>query len=261
MNDIYLNNKYTKLYYKIIDRASTRILDPSVYSEKHHVIPECFFINRKRKGPLGWLQGDPDDPKNIVSLTAKEHYICHVLLTKMTEGKGKSKMWIGLRWILIGKSKNHNRNYKITSKIYEKVKIECANIFSNNAKIQHTGKTRSQETKDKISNALTGKKKSPEHAAKNRQAQINRNYKHSPEIIELIRQNSLKQIVTDETRIKISKATLGKKKKPWSDERRTKQPSQKGIRKRSYTCPHCGKLGNGPAMMKWHFDACRLKTS
>jgi hypothetical protein len=26
-----------------------------------------------------------------------------------------------------------------------------------------------------------------------------------------------------------------------------------------YTCPHCGKQGNGPVMTRWHFDNCKLK--
>lgn len=25
-----------------------------------------------------------------------------------------------------------------------------------------------------------------------------------------------------------------------------------------YSCPHCGKEGKGPGMMRWHFDKCRL---
>lgn len=182
-----------------------------------------------------------------------------MLLVKITTGIAKKKMWAGLRWMLIGKSKNHNRDYRITSRVYAQVKEQCAEIFSERAIAQHTGKTRSQETKDKIRQALTGKKKSSVHAYNNRIAQINRNYKHSPETIELIRQNSMKQIVTDETRLKISQATLGKKKKPWSEERRAKQPSQAGISKPTFTCPYCGKEGRGPAMKKWHFDSCKLK--
>lgn len=29
---------------------------------------------------------------------------------------------------------------------------------------------------------------------------------------------------------------------------------------KEYACPHCGKTGTGNAMLKWHFNNCRLKT-
>lgn len=54
-----------------------------IYYEKHHIIPECFFINRKRKGPIGWLEGDPDERENLVLLTPEEHYLAHLLLVKI----------------------------------------------------------------------------------------------------------------------------------------------------------------------------------
>lgn len=28
---------------------------------------------------------------------------------------------------------------------------------------------------------------------------------------------------------------------------------------KTHTCPHCGKVGKGAAMMMWHFDNCRRK--
>ena len=52
---MYLTNKYTTTYYKIVDRATSR--DLSGYSEKHHVIPKSL--------------GGTDELSNIVRLTAK----------------------------------------------------------------------------------------------------------------------------------------------------------------------------------------------
>lgn len=68
-----LTNKYSEWYYKIIDRAKGRTLDG--YVEHHHIIPRCI--------------GGSDDPENIVRLTAREHYICHWLLTKMASTKNE----------------------------------------------------------------------------------------------------------------------------------------------------------------------------
>ena len=37
---MYLQNKYTKCYYNIIDRAKSRDLSKETYTEKHHIIPK-----------------------------------------------------------------------------------------------------------------------------------------------------------------------------------------------------------------------------
>ena len=59
---------YSKIYDKLI---KYRVDNPPTdeYTEKHHIIPRC----------LGGL----DLPSNLVILTAREHYTCHQLLTKM----------------------------------------------------------------------------------------------------------------------------------------------------------------------------------
>ena len=69
----YSDNKYTKTYYQIIERAQARPR-PEGYTERHHIIPEC--IGGKRR----------------VRLTFKEHWTCHHLLVKMVNKKLKPKM-------------------------------------------------------------------------------------------------------------------------------------------------------------------------
>ena len=73
---MFINNKYTKWYYGIIEKARSRNLLHGI--EKHHIIPREL--------------GGSDDPKNIVNLTYYEHALCHVLLTKMLTGNNKYKM-------------------------------------------------------------------------------------------------------------------------------------------------------------------------
>lgn len=58
---------YAKVYFQLIEKRKHE--KPTNYSEKHHIIPRCM--------------GGSDDSANIVRLTAKEHYIAHLLLTKM----------------------------------------------------------------------------------------------------------------------------------------------------------------------------------
>ena len=123
---IFISNKYTTTYYRIVERARTRKLSRPY--EQHHVIPESFFINRKRSGPKGWLEGNPEDKSNKVILTPREHFICHWLLLKMVSGPGYCKMIEGLRLMKFG----HNHRYAtpITARVYEKLKGELSRIMS-----------------------------------------------------------------------------------------------------------------------------------
>jgi hypothetical protein len=74
-------NKYNTWYNNLCDRGQTRIT--AEYTERHHIVPECFYTDRKRKGPAGWLDGDSNDPANITRLTDREHELAHYLLTKI----------------------------------------------------------------------------------------------------------------------------------------------------------------------------------
>lgn len=75
---------YMKCYKKIVRKAKNekRVKNQQTYYEKHHIIPDFMFYNRKRKGPRGHLTGDPNCKDNIILLTPREHFLCHVLLAK-----------------------------------------------------------------------------------------------------------------------------------------------------------------------------------
>ena len=68
MTDSILNNKYSKIYNQIIEKRKSNLFDGSYY-EIHHILPKSL--------------GGSDDSSNLVRLSAKEHFICHYLLTKM----------------------------------------------------------------------------------------------------------------------------------------------------------------------------------
>lgn len=93
---MFIENKYTKLYYIIINHARQHPYDG--YVEKHHIIPKS-------------LNGT-NDKKNIVLLSARQHYICHYLLTKMVTGHAQYKMIEAFSIF----SNNTNRNLKFTSR-------------------------------------------------------------------------------------------------------------------------------------------------
>ena len=94
---MFKTNKYTKTYYNIINRAQDR--DLSGYTEGHHIIPRSL--------------GGSDDPSNIVRLTAREHYICHLLLTKMVTNEGdRAKMVLAAMWFKKFDGMINNRVYE-----------------------------------------------------------------------------------------------------------------------------------------------------
>jgi hypothetical protein len=104
------------------------------YREKHHIIPKCI--------------GGTNDKSNIVTLSAREHFICHMLLIRMTTGVAKTKMIRALSAFRASRSYQH-RN--LTARQYEIIRVST----SNNA-AWNKGIPRSAETKSKISKALLG---------------------------------------------------------------------------------------------------------
>jgi hypothetical protein len=114
---MYLQNKYTYWYYNIIQHAQTRLLSEDVYIEKHHIVPRSLGGNNAKS--------------NIVNLTAREHFICHLLLTKMTIGNAMYKMIHALNMITNVKNIGKGR-YIPSSRIYEYVR-KCHNLAIKNS--------------------------------------------------------------------------------------------------------------------------------
>lgn len=109
-----LQNKYTRIYYQIIDRAVPRTLVG--YKEKHHIIPQSL--------------GGSNDNSNLVHLTAREHFICHWLLTKMTESDDRAKMVYALRMMSVTNDQQQRYTTQITARVYETYRKEHATNHS-----------------------------------------------------------------------------------------------------------------------------------
>ena len=91
------------VYFKIISHRIIYPLPVGEYGERHHVLPRS----------LGGL----DVESNLVRLSAREHFICHLLLTKMTDGNSLYKMKTALIAMSNLQSKFHKR---FNSKLFEK---------------------------------------------------------------------------------------------------------------------------------------------
>lgn len=202
---LFIDNKYTTWYNSIINQAKQRII--SGYVEKHHIIPKSFGGSNKKE--------------NLVALTAREHYICHLLLTKMVNGKYRAKMLYALS--LMKPKVKHN------FKLYESLKIE-----GNKAR----------------SIALKGKT-------------------HTPDARKKIKAKRALQIITDETKLKMSASHKGKKHSPEHIEKtrqshlgskRSEETKKRLSDSRKYypriKCIHCGLEAVTVNHNRWHGDFC-----
>jgi hypothetical protein len=112
ITEISFENKYTKWYVNILhtalERASTKteakhLLD---YVEGHHIVPKSFKM------------GGEKDKLNIAYLTAREHFVVHMLLPKMIKDKYLAcKITCALTKLM--KDENFNsRRYETARKIF-----------------------------------------------------------------------------------------------------------------------------------------------
>ena len=199
---MFTNNKYTKTYYQIITPTLNRELN--TYKELHHIIPRSL--------------GGTDEKDNLTYLTAREHFICHWLLVKMTEGAARSKMIYALQGMRAQNNSQQRYETKITSRVYEHYRIEHARIHSE------TMKGRPAWNK--------GIPQTEEHKEKNRQAALKRAPK-SEETIEKWKKSREGYMHSEETKLKQSAASKGKSKGPQSEEhRKAISEGGKGIKKR-----------------------------
>lgn len=136
---LFIDNKYTRLYYMIIERAKSRTI--SSYTENHHIIPKSLGGNNSKE--------------NLVALTAREHFVCHLLLTKMTEGDAKSKM-LSAVFYLTGKGSSKRNNVIKSSRFYENLRKEHALSVSKQKK-GCKQPPRTTETRQRLTKSKTGK--------------------------------------------------------------------------------------------------------
>jgi hypothetical protein len=225
---MFLDNKYTRIYYQIVNRAQSRTLDG--YKEKHHIIPKSFGGSNKKE--------------NLVELTAREHFICHWLLTRMTEGLLKGKMIYAV-WMLATNNNPHQKREKISSRKYEMLKRlmsekEISDDTRRKMGLGRLGKTpynkgvpMSIEQKEKLRQANLGKKIPPEQLAKMR-ATMEKNgtvrkpgtWSQTPEAKAKLSAAAMGRVPHNKGK-KMSEEAIAKMKAKWTPERRNKSDEHK----------------------------------
>ncbi len=123
---------YKRIYYNIVNnRLNNPVLNE--YTECHHIFPKSL--------------GGTDDKQNLVNLLAREHFICHLLLTKMY--KKDSVEWVKMmKAFEYMYSFNKNQNRYINNKWYEYLKVN----FSKAQSLNQSGTSNSQYGKCWVSN-------------------------------------------------------------------------------------------------------------
>ena len=243
-------NKYTRWYNQIVDRARFRIID--TYTETHHIQPRSL--------------GGTDDIHNLVELTAREHFICHWLLVKMTTGEDHYKMLNALRMMRAENPGQKRYKTKITSRVYESIKQEYAKLQSERIRGEKNpmwGKTHTEEARQAIREKNTGKKLTEEQIARQVTAQTGR--KRAPfseewrarmsESKRGEKNNRYGVELSEATRQRIGNRIRGRKQTP--EEKARRAEANRGKTKPKILCPHCGQMIAVNTYPRWHGVNCR----
>ena len=194
---------YLKVYHQLIHNAQHRILSRNIYVERHHIVPLS-------------LKG-ADIESNIVSLTAKEHFVAHHLLWKIHRNREMTKAFM-----LMCSVRRNGIKYTVYAKDYQLLKEDNRKFrseFMTGRPGNNLGKTLPQEWRDNISKGLTGRPggnngskgfKGKHHTEENKKAMSERRKgvgthftPHSEETRQMMRENR-----------------KGKTKTPWTEERK-----------------------------------------
>lgn len=262
---IFIDNKYTKHYYIGIKRRQIDVLTSGY--EQHHIIPRSL--------------GGTDDPDNIVRLTAREHIIAHWALTKMVAGPARYKMEKAFAMMMADPLNRGKR--KLST-------IEAAKCRESN-RISTLEQWKDPDFVDMQRNKARTQWQDPEFAARmceNGRTQMKKNWEDLDYRTRSIARMQA-QVTTQDFRENQSK----RMRERWQDleyaekmrnvsaksnETRLESGSHNflnsdiqkitALRRISdgthnftqvHTCPHCGKVGKGPQMKRYHFDACKSK--
>lgn len=155
---------YQLIYDRLVARAIARPR-PETYCEEHHILPRCM--------------GGTDNKENLVTLTAREHFVAHALLVKIHSGNEKllhalfrmSNQWVygSIEYAWVKERWSESRKGKpggmLGKKLSEEAKKKIAEANTGRLGTM-TGKNHTAETKAKMSKSRKGVPKVGEHKNK-----------------------------------------------------------------------------------------------
>lgn len=249
-------NKYEKWYISITQNAKTRSLKG--YSERHHIIPRSL--------------GGTDNIDNLVDLTAREHFICHWLLTKTYTGQDKHKMLNALRMLRAENLNQKRYKTKITARVYANLKEEYAIIQSKkfagiNNPMYGEKFHRSEEGKKRQREAVLGENNGSKQLTareKVRQSKLGKtrdpfdsNWKQNLSKNHKSKQPGFDGSLSESTKQKMREKAIGRKQSIETIQK--KADAIRGSKREKQLCPHCSQLISVNTYPRWHGDNCKTK--
>ena len=245
-------NKYEKWYKNITEAAQNRVMNE--YSEIHHILPRSL--------------GGSDDKSNLTNLTAREHFICHWLLTKIyPSGEEHWKMINAFRMMRAENSRQTRYKTKITARVYAYLKEEYSILQSSRVSGENNpnfGKHWTQEQKDAHSKKIKGRVQPLEEKLKQVQSMIgkkrlpfNEEWKINLSKNHKSKQPGFNGTMSDETKQKMREKALGRKQS--ADTIQKKADAIRGSKREKKQCPHCQQLIAVNGYARWHGDNCKKK--
>jgi hypothetical protein len=108
---------YKELYKNLIDgaRKENRMKNSVTYYEQHHIVPDFLFKSRKRTGPKGHLDGNPDGAENLILLKFSEHLMAHYYLYEIyKETRYGYSAGSALQFFFVKATGNHQRQRNLS---------------------------------------------------------------------------------------------------------------------------------------------------
>lgn len=220
------NPHYLNRYITFIEKCQQNNIGYEGYTEKHHICPKAadMFPEYASFKLHSW---------NCAVLTARQHFIAHVMLWLCYRSKSSANT-------IACFMRNNCKN----SKLYSQAKIEYSKQVSKRMKIESKNKIM---VKDKNGTILKVNKDDIRYMSGEFVGMMKgvKGYKWTEDQKEKIRGDK----------------NIGFRGKQHSiDSRNKTSNSLKGKKKNQIVveCPHCGKIGKGPNMTRYHFNNCKF---
>ena len=252
-------NKYEKWYNAITLSGK---IPRDGYTEKHHILPKSL--------------GGKDSAENLTNLTAREHFICHWLLTKIySTGEEHWKMINAFRMMRAENPRQQRYKTKVTARVYENLKKEYSLLqserYSGEKNPMYSDKFyRSKEGSERQRIAVSGQGNGAKQADARKKISASKLGKTREPFSKEWREklsaskqgennNRYGVVVSIDTRKKISEAMKGRKQDPNTVARRAETQRALNMKREKKQCPHCNQLVAVNGYARWHGDNCKLK--
>jgi len=249
-------NKYEKWYAAITENAKNRNLD--IYTETHHVMPRSL--------------GGSDVSNNLVDLTAREHFVCHWLLTKIYHtGEEHWKMVNAFRMMRAENPRQQRYETVITARVYENLKTEYSVLLSEKVRGENNPMFgdkfhRSEEGKQRQRESVLGDKNGAKQAqARKKISESKLGKKRDPFSEEWLKKLSeakkgenngmYGKTHSEETRRLQSLKATGRKQSP--ETIKAKADAVRGSKREKRHCPHCNQMIAVNTYPRWHGPNCQ----